>query len=264
MNSRTNAAALFIAIAWVGLPADESEACDRCQHAQTQQCSCRDDRGLLHLLDSMAGRVQAKVQKISWNSPLKKSKPSCDCCGAPKTSAPACGCEQRGQTYRSKPAGNQYAPPAPPQQYAPIRPAYPNDVPVVPVPQVQPEPPRQLRPLPPLPDSQVDPFRDEEASRIRRLPPTRKVQYQKSLQSYGSQYDKQARVTPSPIRMNLGDNSSRNRRLAVRPQTSGAPSVVAASGTTSVGLQRVTERTHLRSVSDEREQYGEYYNPLRR
>ena len=79
--------------------------------------------------------------------------------------------------------------------------------PLVPVPQVA-----------PLPDSEVDPFRDESATRVRRLP-ARPVQHRQSQGDYRQSFDPQARH--ESVRISLSDDGLSNPHPAsARPSQS--------------------------------------------
>lgn len=65
------------------------------------------------------------------------------------------------------------------------------------------QPPVPVPQVTPLPDSEVDPFRDESATRVRRLP-ARPVQHRQSQGDYRQSFDPQARH--ESVRMSLSDD----------------------------------------------------------
>lgn len=134
----------------------------------------------------------------------------------------------RGSAQSGVPHINSYPPAASPQP--PARMPAPSRVPV---------------PSPvPVPDSQIDPFRDDTATRVRQIP-ARPIQYRQVTPTYRQNYDPQAsngsgahmRLSddhaPAVDRIALDDqSSSRSRRVqepAARSQAH-APNVVTASG----------------------------------
>ncbi len=152
-----------------------------------------------------------------------------------------------------------YAAPTPAPQRIPLvepsvpaRPSAPHIDDYQRVPQFErhPSTPTPLQPrvpeLVPLPDSEVDPFRDDAATRVRRIP-SRTIQYRQPTSNYGQNYDPQAShdgvrlrwtdeaPTTSP-RLALDEKSSsrtRSPQATNQPETVVAvplPEVVTASG----------------------------------
>ena len=143
------------------------------------------------------------------------------------------------------------APARPRTPHAPPAIHQPNSAPAHRVPQhpLQQPPgqvPQPTRPAParvpapmPLPDSQVDPFRDDTALRIRQIP-ARTIQHSQPASTYRSDYDPQASAgrvstrlsdieeTPAP-RWGLDDQRS-SRTRTVPAVTAATPAVVTAAG----------------------------------
>ena len=155
------------------------------------------------------------------------SPPSCGCeiepsCGC--ESQPSCGCDSGSGQH--PPQRLPHAAPAPvqthqhlhypPQQSLPpaVQTQPPIQVPEAPAQRVTPDshnftpapPPPSLRPTP---DSAIDPFMDDAAARVRKIP-AHAIQHSREL-PYGDDYDPQA---SSQIRYRLNDNAGR----MVRPE----------------------------------------------
>lgn len=215
-------------------------ACDHCRVGQAcSSCQPSDDRGLLDKLDSflMHRRPQLSpvtiprlptldgslVRAVTGRTARRWSaETGCGC----ELNEPTCGCElhQTGRYHTHGQAGSRAAIspyPAPlyeqlgesysesySEPYTPIPPAAvederyrtdgPHSLPDAPLPNYQPEE------VVPHPDSEVDPFRDESAGRVRRIP-ARAVQHTQPQRDYRQSYDSQARR--EPVRMSLPDNA---------------------------------------------------------
>lgn len=137
------------------------------------------------------------------------------------------------------------------------------------------------QPSKPLPDAAVDPFTDDAASRIRKIPASA-IQYQRPINRYVDQYDPQA---ASVYRVRVGDRVQAPQMPSVRNQSpqfetvqssrrlTGAtgvqsdasmPAVVSASGTSRLQPIRSTNAARLPSREEVRQSEEAYYdNPLR-
>lgn len=206
-----NVLALTLAAAGLVM-AGESEACDKCTGSRTQQCSCKQNDGLLHALDGVVSGLHRSLGTASKNSgcdhgpscgcepqtgpgcgvEMRQSEPSCGVeptCGAEQYT-PSCGCETSGGCNCS--SGGTYSAPSQAPNYAP--PLYDSPSYGAPMQSVPPQPqatPRVRVPAP-LPDSQVDPFQDEAVhynpGRTRAMP----IQYRRAAGSYGVRFNDSA------------------------------------------------------------------------
>lgn len=102
------------------------------------------------------------------------------------------------------------------------------------VPQNAPTIPKGENKTPPLRDSEVDPFQDESAGRLRRLP-TRQVQHNQSQRVYRQNYDPQASKTL--MHRSISDDGRGSRQVSDLTPTSASganryrmPEVITASG----------------------------------
>lgn len=157
-----------------------------------------------------------------------ESSPSCGCevrepsCGCEDSGA--CGCQSGQMVYSTHPTP---APSGPTHGHlhsmAPYDQPYtaPMSVPdhrTPPGPPAAPAPLRSTTPFispepMPLPDSEVDPFRDDSAARVRRIP-ARSIQYRRpasNASNYGQNYDPQAAVVPAQIRRSDGVETQASR-----------------------------------------------------
>lgn len=213
-------------------------------------------------------------------------EPGCGC----ELKEPSCGCELRApggyqrhiegsyqgiEVYEAAPPGMHEAlppasPPVPPptpeimdksqRRHAEVQPLLP--VPAAPA-----------RPAP-LPDSQVDPFRDDAAMRLRRLP-TRPVQHRSSPQHLSPSRDVQAvregahgRVGDAGPSTGSGWQldevaSSRLRATSTQPELNQAPAVVTASATAPERIVSPGAQLPTRSWATPAEEHLQYPNPLR-
>lgn len=234
--------------------------CDQAGTACDTKCSCCDDRGLLDIADSLLGRL-GKIQVGSRKSQCDTapscgcpSASSCDCGPAPSCGcesapscgcgpAPSCGCESAPSCQCSSPApmnGASRSISAPDTRLTTINPPVPtinsdqsrygSDAAPKP-PTVAPQ--RVPKPVP-VGDEDVNPFLDDSAGRLRKVP-ARVINFQKKkAESYGETYDPQANLYISPAsQKRLTDRvnySSRNRHTTRGLSGEPAP-VVTASAT---------------------------------
>ena len=264
-----------------------SLACDRCQ-TNCKSCSAGscDDSGLLDIVDRFAGRVQSTLRtslpKVSIRCTSHRgSAKACD--------EPTCGCEMRHASPRGDckncgpsthhPVEETWSPPplprvmtSPAPHSAPaqsLRHAHPQ-----PMPQRQPS---ELEPIP-LPDAAVDPFMDESANRVRRVPASA-VRYQRPASRYGDRYDPQAAANVKTVRLSdpvagptdesMGDafaNVHSSRRStgerSIIEQNTG--SVITASSTSRLQPVRTQKAARLPARVPSTEDEAAYYaNPLR-
>ncbi len=186
------------------------QACERCQRSSNHQCSCqRDDRGLLHMVDAMAGNLHQGIKGLAGSGRDKKAGCGCASCQSRCDTEPNCGVEPRLGVPPTcgceATSSNRYMQPSPPAHVPSYSPAYPAPqylppVDIPPVPKAIPT--HKAIPIPaPLPDVLVDPFQDEDAE-PRRMP-ARTIQYRRpaphqqpvqSPASYGRRFDDQAGV----------------------------------------------------------------------
>ncbi len=181
------------------------------------------------LCRAMAGRVACRCG-AGPGCGCELSEPTCGC----ELSEPTCGCElhQTGRYDTHGQAGSRAAiSPQPARPYEPLGESYSESYsePYMPsrpaaiehdssragTPQplpVAPQPLHQPAEIVPRPDSEVDPFRDESAGRVRRIP-VRAVQHTPPQRDYRQSYDAQARH--EPVRMSLSDDAT-----SVQPQLS--------------------------------------------
>jgi len=271
----TGLAALTASLSTCGI----TNACEQCRgRTACQACARGDDRGLLDSLSEAAQRLQPRLPR--WTPPRPPSldvalrqafgarlaSHGCATCGCELT-GPTCGCELSEPTcgceLREPACGCELAPdpgihtqlnyggaPLPHQNLhdrVPIPAPLPRPVvPQTPAPYVVPQPVPQ--PLP-LQDSQVDPFRDDSASHLRRLP-TRTIQHRQTTPARPQTFDPQAshsgaqqRLSDSPYttsqQLALDEQSSSRLRLskpastqimdAVDSRAEALPQVVTAS-----------------------------------
>ncbi|MCA9126035.1 MAG: hypothetical protein KDB22_03080 [Planctomycetales bacterium] len=286
------AVASCITFALAGYWIERASACDRCGSRANTACSCRDDRGLLDLVDSMAGRFHSKL-KSGFKSPFTCTT-DCGCDSCQRSSCDTCpNCSRQPPAY-------SYQPPVPtqrtPLQPQPVphgntpRPRVPDYYQADPVePQYippesqyrQPVPPVQTYPVPPppLPDAQVDPFRDDTALRYRQTP-ARTIQYQRPVpprtspsrpqssmrsQSYGTRYDKQAAVAPNGYPPVVERSSLQPRSAAVVTASGESPARGLHQLNAPSGLQPVPTTTVNDSYRPDAVPAAtvEYFNPLR-
>jgi hypothetical protein len=266
-------------------------ACDQCRsRTACQACARADDRGLLDSLSEAAQRMQPRLPR--WTAPRLPSLDvalrqalggrfaslGCASCGC-ELNGPSCGCELREPTCRCElrepTCGCELAPNSgyhkhPSDKTAPAPHQYLHDAAPLPVPvprQVAPQtPPPYVVPQPipqPLPpkDSEVDPFRDDSASRLRRIP-TRTIQYRETTPASRPTFDPQAsqsgaqqRVSDSPHSTTQHmafdeQSSSRSRSSAPAPITSwGSVETNAEAQPEVVTASAVTPRRLIQSVA---------------
>ena len=272
-------------------------ACERCRGGHVcSTCQPSDDRGLLDRLDAFLVRRRPKLEPVtiprlpSIDGSLCRAvagRVACRCGAGPncgcELNEPTCGCElhQAGRyvTHGQAGAGVAISPqPSPPseqmnasrgggsysQPYSTsppataeqesYRPNTPKSLPASPLPLNQP------KETVPRPDSEVDPFRDESAGRVRRIP-ARAVQHTPSPREYRQSYDAQARHEParrsltddalrgqSPVPASLSrtryqdldaHGSSRQRAVEpIRTTPERLPEVISASGQQAAGYGR--------------------------
>ena len=250
-----------------------ANACDKCKSCECKTAKCCDNKGLLDALDVFAGKLHSSLKS-------KKSScdqaPSCGCevkpsggceakatCGCELT--PSCGCEvapECGCEVKGKPSP-MTMPMLPLQDAIPMVPSVPAK-PAVPAPlQTAPE-------VVPLPDTKVDPFQDDAASRIRKVP-ARTIQYRTDAKKYGDQFDPQAsNRRPAQARARVlqvagFDSKSSSRRplgdQKLEPAASKlAPQVIPASAARPLSS---AERTVSAAKRDKSEPVKQYHNPLR-
>lgn len=209
-------------------------------------------------------------------------EPSCGC----EVHAPGCGCEVRApggyqrhiegsyqgiEVYEAAPSGSQAAsPPAPPSTPE-----------IMDTLQRQPKQAQPLLPVPaapgrpaPLPDNQVDPFRDDAAMRIRRLP-ARPAQHRSSSQPLRPTRDVQAAVEGGLRR--VGDtgpsagsgweldevSSSRLRATRTQPELNQALEVVTVSAIAPERIVSPGTQLPPRNLATPAGEHLQYSNPLR-
>lgn len=232
----------YFAFAWIFLVASllqtSAGACDHCK-SKCRQC---DNRGLMDLADSLFGKLHSQTKKIA--SACKPAAGSRSCDRAPKCGcevAPTCGCEQEPSCgcevaptcgcEIGPSCGCENTPTSLPPQWQPQ--AQPLSAPVhqhmhYPPPQPQPQAPiqshqtpeqqftpepRYFTPAPPppslqhSPDIDVDPFMDDAATRVRKIP-AHAIRHSQAL-PYGNSYDPQA---SSEIRYRLNDDQNETVR----------------------------------------------------
>jgi len=276
-----------------------SLACDKCK-SNCKTCTQCDDRGLLDVVDLLAGRLQKSLEdsrpKLVGGV---RSKGSCDqptCgCEAVSVAKPTCGCESSHAAPRllSSPIDEQWAEPpmthripkpvphvqSPPQETPDSQISRGESPTAVPIP-VKTD--REANPRSrSLPDEAVDPFTDDAASRIRKIPAT-SIQYQRPVPRYVDQYDPQA---ANRYRVRVGDRvqaPQSARAVGQSPQfetvqssrrgpvangsisDAGVPAVVTASGSSRLQPIRSTDAGPLPSREEVRRSEEAYYaNPLR-
>ncbi len=277
----------------------KSNSCKTCAKCDERACTKCDDRGLLDVVDLFAGRIQKSLEGTRINRGSKcdqgcdgrRAEPTCGC-------EPACGCE------------TQHAAPLPVSVHQHgavhdngiwLEPEMPN---IVPSPHNQtktnpfdrqprsndssiptPKPVTkegQVRPVPQqLPDEAVDPFIDDAASRVRRVPAS-PIQYQRPVPRSVDQFDPQA---ANRYRVRVGDTDSQPVRSRTGTQLSAfgnvqssrragevrsslsdtkAPDVVTASNTSRLEPVRSTHAERLPSRAEVQSDENAYYaNPLR-
>jgi len=221
------------------------------------------------LCRAMAGRVACRCG-AGPDCGCELNEPACGC----ELNEPTCGCElhQTGRYNSHGQASSRAATsPQPALPYEPLGESYSEsycepymlsppaaiekDSDRIGAPQplpVAPQPLHQPAEIVPRPDSEVDPFRDESAGRVRRIP-ARAVQHTQSQRDYRQSYDAQARqeavrmsLTDDPMgglpqmtedsnyarRQNLDTNGSSRRRTVepARSPTEHPPEVITASG----------------------------------
>ena len=248
MKSRYFAFALMFLVA--SLLQASANACDHCK----SKCSHCDNRGLLDIADSLFGKLHSQTKKVlSTGKPTSKSRncdhaascgcevePTCGCeveptCGCEVEpscgceSQPSCGCES--SSGYNPPRRLPQAPAAPTHQHQhmhyPPQQSLPPQVQAQPPIQSQPSPeqnftpdPRNFTPAPPppslqrTPDADVDPFTDDSATRVRKIP-ARAIQHSQAL-PYGNSYDPQA---SSKAHFRLNDSETQPSRTEGRLAT---------------------------------------------
>lgn len=276
-----------------------SLACDECK-SNCKTCTQCDDRGLLDAVDLLAGRAQKTLEgsRPKWvgGGRVKEAcdEPTCGCAQLP-AAKPTCGCGTHRSAPRPLPSAIQEQRAEPPTMRA---------IPL-PIPQVQRSPqtapnsqlPRgdspTAAPVPvntgreaeprakSLPDEAVDPFTDDAASHIRKIPAS-SIQYQRPVPRYADQYDPQA---VNRYRVRLGDSLPASERPGLGGQSpqfeaaqssrrasgatgsmsdGGAPAVVTASGSSRLQTIRSTKAERLPSRVEVRQaEEAHYANPLR-
>ncbi len=242
--------------AWLAI-GNAAAACDGCDTAGPCCCSrsCCDDRGLLDIVDSLAVRFQSNL----FDS-RRCNRHACD--------EIACGCESRAACQHAR---------RPAQSAPSVAPYMMLDQDRLPTGQgfePAPAPPRVLSPetVPePLPmrDQQVDPFQDDTASHVRRVP-ARTIQYHKPREmSYGDSYDPQAswrRERPgsrSP-RVSLAENtSSRNGVVRLSLSDLDSPVVSASAKVSTRQLSPLPKKTVQRLPPRRDARPTTIVNPLR-
>lgn len=305
-------------------------ACDRCRSGQAcRSCQPSDDRGLLDMLDSVLVRRRPQLSPVtipqlpSLDGSLCRAmsrRVACRCgagprCGCELNNEPTCGCElhqaARHKTHGPVNSGAATSPqPTPSDEHrdnshlerdsktytSSPSDAVEQDSYRINAPRSLPEAPLP-RHLPtetvPRPDSEVDPFLDESAKRVRRVP-ARAVQRTQPQRDYRQNYDAQARH--EAVHMSLSDdtiggqpqmtadsnyaqrqsldvNGSSRRRVVEPTRTANErqPEVISASG------KRALSYGHSSSVADSGDDSGnsashrrtqpqpiEVANPLRR
>jgi hypothetical protein len=273
MNSKRSkfAIALFATLSVVASSA--TRACDDCKPNCTKCKSAVvcDDKGLLSIIDTFAGRIQSGVRASLPQVNLPKLGSSCNCKSSPKSSCdggPSCGCESgrvsAGEFHR--PAPTRLTPSCAPPMQPHVR-SEPVELPSGPMPL-----PREPESVP-VPESSVDPFMDDSVSRVRKLP-ARTILYTKPSNRYRESYDPQAfnsyRVRlndESPSVQSKGIDGSAfkaaesSRRSAAAPSADG-PEVVTASAHLEPAPVPIGSKNAQRLPSrDAVETY--YANPLR-
>jgi hypothetical protein len=225
---------LAVLIASCTATASIAAACEHCRH-QGSKCSCKqdcDDRGLLGVVDRLAGNVQSGLKRslprieVEADFKLSGKRGNCDQrdsgCGCELRPSPSnnCGCGvQPGQSHGhhgpsamplplgKSPIRESFEAPPIPRLVAPretpatipdsITPPKPLAVPAVPRMSPPGSTPKPVS-LPPsvegqgLPDSMNDPFKDDNSASLRRQTPASPVNFERRLNRYVDSYDPQA------------------------------------------------------------------------
>lgn len=273
-------------------PITSKANCDGCSHSHCKSC---DDRGLLDSAGVFFSRVHASLCappkgkcKHGCDGKSVKNSPSCGC-----EVAPSCGCEAapccgspRGHVAHEIPAPQQFGTPV--YQFSPRHPGS-SEIPTRSNPTMSRAAPQTLTrpiytpaPVPPTvqpsppasrPDSEVDPFSDDSASRVRKIP-AKTIQFKLQKSTYGKEFDPQAQNVRVQFRDNLvrqepvstqsvassgvgrGHSTTRSSR-GLKPVSTQPPAVVTASGTKLLALPLSRAKPMPKSVP-------EIENPLRR
>ena len=211
---RNRSTALLLSLFAVGAAACDLHACDKC-HKSTPAKTCKncDDAGLLDVFDAFAGHVHSAVKSKIRMPTINRSPKKCSHCDGP-----SCGCELR--TTKSVDT-HQHA--VPNQQPMPLQhtpqPLNESNTPTVnryweeshPAPTFQNPagviPPAQLpTPAPaPLPDRSIDPFLDDAATKIRKVPaaPVRSDSNAEYRRQYSPQASFHMRLSDGPMHEEL-------------------------------------------------------------
>jgi hypothetical protein len=277
-------------------------ACEQCRgRTACQACAGTDDQGLLDTLNAAAKRMQPRLPR--WSPPRLPSLDTalrqalggltagrgCASCGC-EMNGPTCGCELQEPTcgceLREPTCGCELREPScgfeshPSHSTSMDYHQHVHDPAPVPIPVPRETTPQSNAPyvVPqpvPLPDREVDPFRDDSASHLRRTP-TRTIQYRQTRPTYRQTFDPQAshdgvqlRTSDSlQERVALNGESSRRPRPQVNPpsQTSVAGSseefVPAEVVTASATMPRRLTQT-ARALPTQPHRTEEIPNPLR-
>lgn len=178
---------------------------------------------------------------------------------------------QRGaQTYAQPQMAPRPAPTPVPQATPYVEPYAPNERYNSPAETYrQPAPYHELQPMPqrvpetvPLPDNKVDPFRDDAATRIRKIP-SRTIQYRQPEAAYRQNYDPQASNEPYHARLS-DDAPAASPRLALDDQSSSRSRGTRAAGPAfTAEPQRLPAVVTASSIAPQNASPIEQRNPLR-
>jgi hypothetical protein len=177
------------------LPASD---CDCQKPAKSAPCNCiQDDRGLLDVVDSVAGRIHSGLRSSLTNIgrlPGKMQPSSCGC----EVKTNSCGCHtcQSGGNKHQSVSESSVAPPMAKQGHSSVS---------------EDDQPAGLRVLHPMPDAKVNPFDDEPAQTGQNRVRGRTIQYRSNGNTnrpnanssrsqrapYGQQYNPQAQRIPT-------------------------------------------------------------------
>ncbi len=241
MRVRHFFAVCLASMVWSGSANLSLLACEQCESSHVCNACCQsDDRGLLDRIDSALQRRQPNLQRVclpqlpslrgncGWGTAAscgcELSRASCGCeiapanCGAELSVLDGQPAEQLQWSSKAlsqadvpspQIASDAFQPRQKPVQHAPA------------TPQVTPLPQHIPAEMIPAPDSESDPFRDDSARVLRRVP-VQSIQLRPSGSAYRQSYDPQARHESA--RKSLSDHSLPGQRpdptsLSQHPRT---------------------------------------------
>ncbi|MEZ6137785.1 MAG: hypothetical protein R3C53_23100 [Pirellulaceae bacterium] len=262
-------------------------ACDQCDAVPSKVCkSCQkcDDRGLLDVVDLLAGRVQSSIKAVTPSIPkvrlciCKTQTCTCQASRHSNTAHKASQCDDQCECSSGGESSPRHYAPTPAPFPAPSTPSIlpfsapeiheyrPSDQPPYSQPAPAPRPVPASPELVPLPDTAVDPFRDDSANRVRRVP-ARTIQHSKPATRYGERYDPQAF---NAYRVRLSDDMPAIRatvvpRVGFEAQSSRRPAAHIASYTaeSEQPSPAVVTANSIAPIESNRSTAADYANPLR-